>query len=929
MIYLNYATTHTVSNSGNTFTPDAITVMVGDTINFTIAAMHDVVEVDMAEYMSNGNTPLSGGFSLPFGGGQLIATAGMAGMHYYVCTPHAALGMKGTIDVQAPPPATGTPILTMLADGDCTGGNPKVAEIYADGTVDFSLFSLQNQTNANTTWGNTVSLAALGTLTDTYAYVYYESTVGIFATEFPSAVHFMASGTLNLNGDDRLRIINTATTAVIDQFGVSDLDGTGTTWETLDGYAYRVSGTGPDGAFVEANWTIVNDGLNGLGLCQGGASFGSITGSGTYTSTLLPQVYFKTDSFTYNEGDGVVQLDSLIINPAIASPLGQSFEVHLHASSTATVADFDITGLPIPITLPQTIPLSPLFNFSAQALEVTLVDDALIEGAEWVAIVLRNGMNGLTIGADSILYLKITDNDFPVDTFVALETMSATVNEGDGTYNIVLDYQQLGANANHTVDLALITGDAADIANYTTQTVTFSSVNQSVTITITDDAIVEGNDVLTFALINPTNGLLIGPDSIFTLTIENNDVPTFDLGLIDGNNATGGDSTGLHGKFIGIVNSPDRGFNSVEFSIQSATGSVDVFSSVAPFSTMAPAVGDEVEIEGDLTFFNGLVRIENLVSLTTLSTGNAIVPVVVDNIVDSLESTLVRINGLTLVDPAQWIAAGSSGFNVAALNVNGDTITIRIDRDYLNLYNSTAPNSAVIDVIGVASQFDATAPYDQFYQILPRDLDDIILYPTLNFNDQGAMADEADGTYEVNFTVANDNGGTYAVDVALTGGNGTADDIDNFVTITGVLVSGGTGSFTVNITDDATIEGNESFIFTLSNPQGGLLLGNGKNFELTIVDNDESAIENINVRALKLYPNPASETVVLDFVSNESQLGQFNWFAANGALVSSSNYTLVNGNNQVNFDISQFAKGVYTLEIQTEKGQHSITVLVK
>ena len=31
-----------------------------------------------------------------------------------------------------------TPIITMISDGDCYGGTPKVVEIYAQGTVDFS-----------------------------------------------------------------------------------------------------------------------------------------------------------------------------------------------------------------------------------------------------------------------------------------------------------------------------------------------------------------------------------------------------------------------------------------------------------------------------------------------------------------------------------------------------------------------------------------------------------------------------------------------------------------------------------------------------------------------------------------------------------------------------------------------------------------------
>lgn len=187
-----------------------------------------------------------------------------------------------------------TPVITMIADCDCTGGTPKVLEIYANGTVDFSQYTLQNQTNANTTWGTSsttsLSLSALGTLTNTFAYVYYDASNDNFFTEFPTAIpaQSIEHQALNLNGDDRVRIINTTTQAVIDQWGVSDTDGSGTTWETTDSYAKRNNSTGPDGGFTQANWTIAPlASLDGQGVCQSGTAFGTIIGAGTYQAAAL------------------------------------------------------------------------------------------------------------------------------------------------------------------------------------------------------------------------------------------------------------------------------------------------------------------------------------------------------------------------------------------------------------------------------------------------------------------------------------------------------------------------------------------------------------------------------------------------------------------------------------------------------------------
>jgi len=97
-----YSTTWTVSNSGTTFTPATITIKSGDEVNFTLASIHDAIEVSQSTWDANGNTQLSGGFSTPFGGGLVTADKLTIGIHYFVCKPHASIGMKGTITVLDP-----------------------------------------------------------------------------------------------------------------------------------------------------------------------------------------------------------------------------------------------------------------------------------------------------------------------------------------------------------------------------------------------------------------------------------------------------------------------------------------------------------------------------------------------------------------------------------------------------------------------------------------------------------------------------------------------------------------------------------------------------------------------------------------------------------------------------------------------------------
>jgi plastocyanin len=91
-----------ITNVGFTFNPTTLTIVPGENVTFTLEAAHNAVEVSKDTWDANGNTPLAGGFSVPFGGGEVFPAQLPAGTHYYVCTPHAGAGMKGIIIVGTP-----------------------------------------------------------------------------------------------------------------------------------------------------------------------------------------------------------------------------------------------------------------------------------------------------------------------------------------------------------------------------------------------------------------------------------------------------------------------------------------------------------------------------------------------------------------------------------------------------------------------------------------------------------------------------------------------------------------------------------------------------------------------------------------------------------------------------------------------------------
>lgn len=110
-------------------------------------------------------------------------------------------------------------------------------------------------------------------------------------------------------------------------------------------------------------------------------------------------------------------------------------------------------------------------------------------------------------------------------TYVQFYPNSASVNEADGSIDltvIITDPSPLNAT---TADIVLSSGSAADVQNYTTQSVSFpagSSASQTITVYLTNDFITEGDETLVFSLANVSGGTnaSIGTNANFSLQIS-------------------------------------------------------------------------------------------------------------------------------------------------------------------------------------------------------------------------------------------------------------------------------------------------------------------------------------------------------------------------------------------------------------------------
>lgn len=116
-------------------------------------------------------------------------------------------------------------------------------------------------------------------------------------------------------------------------------------------------------------------------------------------------------------------------------------------------------------------------------------------------------------------------------TVIQFSPASAIVNEADGSVSLTVQITNPSATVATTAQIALTDGSASDVGNFVTRSISFpagSSSNQSISVTITNDTLLEGTESLIFSLINVSGGnsAMIGNYGSFNLEIEDNDIPT-------------------------------------------------------------------------------------------------------------------------------------------------------------------------------------------------------------------------------------------------------------------------------------------------------------------------------------------------------------------------------------------------------------------
>lgn len=152
------------------------------------------------------------------------------------------------------------------------------------------------------------------------------------------------------------------------------------------------------------------------------------------------------------------------------------------------------------------------------------------------------------------------------NTKLSFSTSAGFADELDGSLLLTISIANESASLPTSVDVELTSGSAGDLGNYTTQTLTFpanTTIDQTVTVTITDNSDLEGSKDFVFTLTSPSGGTSaeISSPSTFGLTLTDDDTPDLIINEIHAEpSATLGDANGdgvshtSRDEFIEIVN---------------------------------------------------------------------------------------------------------------------------------------------------------------------------------------------------------------------------------------------------------------------------------------------------------------------------------------------------------------------------------------
>lgn len=542
-----------------------------------------------------------------------------------------------------------------------------------------------------------------------------------------------------------------------------------------------------------------------------------------------------------------------------------------------------------------------------QNITVTVKGDNIAEANEAFNTVLSNieasGLDVTFAGGDDTGVGTITNDDF---IEISIDDVESVESSSELVFTVSLDKAaDHPITVNASTEATTATGGGTDYTDLVNTPVTFAAgeTEQTVTVTVNNDDIVENDETLFINLTDPagvSNPTIADAQGLGT--IANDDKSNITIDDISVNEADAGSSTANF--TISLTKAADRDImidvatqeatatgGDVDYTDKTQTLTITAGSTTAAF--MVTYIDDEI-VEEDENFA------ANLSELILNGLSNEDISITDDNGIGTIIDD--DVTEISIADNTAVESAGSLVFTVTLTKAASKTIMVTAntshtstnDDDYTILSDKiiTIPAGQTSTLLAITLNDDDIVEEDETFDVtLTNPLfggatDDAVTISdgtatgTITDNDMTEVsiadqtANEGDGT--IDFEVSLSNIASQDITVTVNTTDGTADGTD-FTALTDatVTIPAGQSSATASVilNDDDLVEATENFTITISDPQ----LNGASNADVTlgnatatgsIEDNDETEI---SIADVTLAEEDGTATFTVSLTQTASQ----------------------------------------------------------
>lgn len=564
-----------------------------------------------------------------------------------------------------------------------------------------------------------------------------------------------------------------------------------------------------------------------------------------------------------------------------------------------------------------------------------------------------NGSTAIEIsGTDDPL---VPSNKKPVVKFSAT---TANIGEGAGTTSVTIEISAAPANgesislvvkggsATDGTDYALVSNSASFAAGVTTQ--------QSITINITDDNLIEGKEDIVLALRDASSGLDLGVDSVITITITDNDstravkFSTTSTAVSEGAGTSqvtiNISSAPANGESVTVFVKGGSATNGTDYSL--ATSSASFAAGSASSQNITINITDDMLAEGAEDI---VLALRNPSAGINIGTDSIITITINDNDVPNVSfaksSASVKEDADTVwmdVKPANPDPNNATKVDVALTGgtaTNGSDITTYNKQTVTFAAGSTA-NQTVWFVVtdDIIDENDETLIFSlqnatnsaqitngtSTITIIDNDTTIIAAKPIVTFkitSDSVTEGNNASISVSIN---AADTANDVTVDVVANGGTAVSGTHYTYSTTKLTFAKGSTTAQNVSVStiSDKKKSGDHTLILKLQNASSNATIGSLDIFTLNIKDNGIAGISEVSkLYHIQLMPNPAKDIL---YVNASEAIEQIKITDINGRIVTDQSKVQ---NTTANIDLQHLQAGIYIIQIKIN-GQTAVEKLI-